>query len=476
MTGWAQIFAWPAAALRQRAVRFDTLRLFVATSFRMSSQFHLLAVPRFGPLFGTQFLGAFNDNLYKNALVVLLTFQTAQWTTMAPELLANLAAGLFILPFVLFSGVAGQIADKYDKAVLARCSKLLEIVIMGIAVAGFWWHSLASLLLALFLLGLQSTVFGPVKYALLPQHLASDELVGGNALIEAGTFVAILLGSLAGGLLAGAVAQPIWIAWAGVVVAVLGYAASRRIPAAPPPDPGLTVNRNPLSETWRSIAFARRDRLVFLCIVAISWFWLYGALFLAQFPAYTRQVLGGDETMVTLLLAIFTVGIGLGSLLCERLAGKRLEIGLVPLGAIGLTLFGGDLYFASPVGLVGTTAHEITALLTLPAIWRVLADLLLVGVFGGFFIVPLYALLQLRSDPSHLARVIAANNILNALFMVAGALGAAALLGAGVSIPALFGGAAVLNWLVVLLIDRQRPEFRQHCVQWLAGRGRGRSA
>lgn len=433
----------------------------------MSGQFGLLKEKRFGPLFGTQFLGAFNDNLYKNALVVLLTFQAAQWTTIAPELLGNLAAGIFILPFFLFSATAGQLADKYDKATLARFSKLLEILIMGIAAVGFALHSLAWLLAALFLLGLQSTQFGPVKYAILPQHLHEDELVGGNALIEAGTFVAILIGTLAGGLLAGSVAQPMWIAVGGLAVAVLGYLYSRGIPTAPPPAPELRINWNPLSETWRSINFARGNRSVFLSILGASWFWLYGAMFLAQFPAYTKNVLGGGETMVTLLLAIFTVGIGVGSLLCERMSGKHVEIGLVPFGSIGLTLFGIDLYFASPVGLVGTTAHELTALLSLPAVWRVLFDLLMLGMFGGFFIVPLYALVQSRSEPAHRARIIAANNILNALFMVVGALGAAAALGAGLSIPALFGIAALLNAAVAVYIYGLVPEFLLRFVAWL---------
>ena len=433
----------------------------------MSGQFGLLKEKRFGPLFGTQFLGAFNDNLYKNALVVLLTFQAAQWTSIAPELLANLAAGIFILPFFLFSATAGQLADKYDKAMLARLSKLLEVAIMGIAAVGFALHSLAWLLAALFLLGLQSTQFGPVKYAILPQHLHEDELVGGNALIEAGTFVSILIGTLAGGLLAGSVAQPMWIAVGGLAVAVLGYFYSRGIPEAPPPAPELRINWNPLSETWRSINFARGNRSVFLSILGASWFWLYGALFLAQFPAYTKNVLGGGETMVTLLLAIFTVGIGVGSLLCERMSGKHVEIGLVPFGSIGLTLFGIDLYFASPVGLVGTTAHELTALLSLPAVWRVLFDLLMLGMFGGFFIVPLYALVQSRSEPAHRARIIAANNILNALFMVVGALGAAAALGAGLSIPALFGIAALLNAAVAVYIYGLVPEFLLRFVAWL---------
>ncbi|HJV92771.1 MAG TPA: MFS transporter, partial [Azonexus sp.] len=232
----------------------------------MSGQFGLLKTRRFAPFFGTQFLGAFNDNLFKNALVVLLTFQAAQWTTLKPELLANLAAGIFILPFFLFSATAGQLADKYDKAKLARLVKVLEMAIMGIAAAGFALHSLPVLMGALFLLGLHSTLFGPVKYAIIPQHLHTDELVGGNALIEAGTFVAILIGTLAGGLLAGSVEHPAWIAAGGFVVAFAGYLTSRGIPPAPAPAPELKVSLNPLTETWRNINFARQNRTVFLSI------------------------------------------------------------------------------------------------------------------------------------------------------------------------------------------------------------------
>ncbi len=433
----------------------------------MSGQFGLLKQKRFAPFFATQFLGAFNDNLFKNALVVLLTFQAARWTTLRPELLANLAAGIFILPFFLFSATAGQLADKYDKARLARLVKLLEMAIMGVAAAGFFLTSLPVLMGALFLLGCHSTLFGPVKYAILPQHLREEELVGGNALIEAGTFVAILIGTLAGGLLAGSVAHPVWIAVGGFVVALAGYLTSRGIPAAPAPAPELKVNLNPLSETWRNIAFARENRTVFLSILGISWFWLYGALFLAQFPAYGKFVLGGGESSVTLLLATFTVGIGVGSMLCERMSGKHVEIGLVPFGSIGLTLFGLDLYFASPTGLAGAAPHELLALLAMPAVWRVLFDLLMLGMFGGFFIVPMYALVQLRSSPEHRARIIAANNILNALFMVVGALGAAALLGEGLSIPALFGLGALLNAAVALYIYGLVPEFLLRFIAWL---------
>ncbi len=437
----------------------------------MSTQLSLLNTRRVLPFFITQFLGAFNDNLFKNALVVLLTFQAASWTTLKPEVLANLAAGIFILPFFLFSATAGQLADKYDKALLARLVKLLEMAIMAVAGLGFWWHSLALLLAALFLLGCHSTLFGPVKYAILPQHLREDELVGGNALIEAGTFVAILVGTLSGGLLAGAVTQPVWIALGGLVVAAAGYLSSRSIPSAPPPEPELRVNPNPITETWRNIAFARENRGVFLSILGISWFWLYGALFLAQFPAYAKNVLGGGESTVTLLLAVFTLGIGLGSLLCERMSGKRVEIGLVPLGSIGLTLFGLDLALASPTGLVAGAPLPLLAMLSRFSTWRILIDLILIGMFGGFFIVPLYALVQVRSAAAHRARIIAANNILNALFMVGGALAAASLLGAGLSIPWLFAVAAVCNAAVALYIYLLIPEFLLRFLSWLLAHG-----
>jgi 1-acyl-sn-glycerol-3-phosphate acyltransferase len=432
----------------------------------LSSQFRLLRERRFAPFFVTQFLGAFNDNVFKNALVVLLTFQAAAWTSLKVEVLANLAAGIFILPFFIFSATAGQLADKFDRSRLARLVKVLEMAIMGIAALGFWLHSLPALLGALFLLGLHSTLFGPVKYAILPQHLHPDELVGGNALVEAGTFVAILLGTLAGGLLAAQEGGTGWIAGAGFLIAFAGYLASRGIPSAPAPEPGLRVNPNPLTETWRNIAFARENRTVFLSIMGISWFWLYGAIFLAQFPAYAKNVLGGAESVVTLLLGTFTLGIGIGSLLCERLSAKQVEIGLVPLGSIGLTLFGIDLAFASPAAAT-QQGLTVMALLAQPHVWRVLVDLALIGLFGGFFIVPLYALMQQRSAEAHRARIIAGNNILNAAFMVVGALAAAALLGQGLSIPLLFGVAAVCNAAVALFIYKLVPEFLLRFIVWL---------
>ncbi len=434
----------------------------------MSHQFALLGRRRFLPFFLTQFLGAFNDNVFKNALVVLLTFHAARYTTLAPGVLVNLCAGLFILPFFLFSATAGQIADKFEKSRLIRLTKLLEIAVMALASAAFALGSLALMLLCLFLMGAQSALFGPVKYAILPQHLHEDELVGGNALVESGTFVAILIGTLTGGVL---IALPQGMAWVSAVVialAVLGYGASRHIPAAAPAAPGLRINWNPLTETWRNFRFTRGNRTVFLSIVGVSWFWFYGAVFLSQFPAYAKDTLGGDEHAVVLLLALFSVGIGIGSLLCERLSGGRIELGLVPFGSIGLTLFALDLWWSSPAP--GAAALTIGDVLARGESWRALADLVAIGMFGGFYIVPLYALIQRRSEPAHRSRVIAGNNILNAFFMVIAAAMGAGLLAAGASVPQLFLVTALLNLAVAAYLYSQVPEFVQRFAAWLRGR------
>ncbi|MDR1350891.1 MAG: MFS transporter [Zoogloeaceae bacterium] len=424
------------------------------------SQFRLLRERRFGPLFVTQFCGAFNDNIFKNALIVLLAFHAAAWTSMRAEVLTNLATALFILPFFLFSATAGNLADKYDKAWLARLTKILEIVIILIAALGFFLENLTLLLTALFLLGLQSTFFGPLKYAILPQHLKADELVGGNALVEAGTFISILLGTLIGSLLAGLPSGgTAWISGVSFIVALTGYLASCRIPPAPAPAPELVIRLNLFSETWRCIQFARVNRSVFLSILGISWFWLYGSIFLAQFPVYTKNVLAGDSGMVALLLAVFSVGIGGGSLLCEKLSRHQLEPGLVPFGALGLTLFGLDLAWASPVAAAAVAPLPLIELIARPNTWRLLVDLLLLGACGGIYCVPLYALVQQRSDVACRARVIAANNILNSLFMVIGALFAALLLKRGYSFATLFAITASVNALVALYIFSLVPEF-----------------
>ena len=403
-----------------------------------SSQFDLLRQRRFAPFFWTQALGAGNDNVFKNALVIFVAYHAATLTAIDANTLVNLAAAVFIAPFVLLSATSGQLADKFEKSRLIRYIKVFEIAIMALGLVGFWWRNLTLLFVALALMGVHSTLFGPVKYAILPQHLKTDELVGGNGLVEMGTFVAILVGTIVGGLLVAVTPNgPVMAGAAAVAVAVAGWLASRAIPVTPAVAPDLRINWNPFTETWKNLTFARGNRVVWLSMLGISWFWFYGATFLTQFPNFAKNVLGGDEHVVTFLLASFSIGIGAGSLLCERLSGHRVELGLVPFGSIGLTLFAVDLWFATHA-MHATGLSGVGAFLAQPAHWRVTADLVLIGLFGGFYIVPLYALIQERSEPTHRSRIIAANNILNALFMVASAGLAIVLLAMDVSIPGLF--------------------------------------
>ena len=438
-----------------------------ARPHREASQFNLMRERRFAPFFWTQFAGAANDNVFKNALVIFVAFQAAGMTSMDPNTLVNLAGAVFIAPFMLLSATGGQLADKLEKSRLIRAIKLFEIAIMALGFAGFWMRDLVTLFAALALMGVHSTLFGPVKYAILPQHLKPEELVGGNGLVEMGTFVAILAGTIAGGLVVAAGPHgPLWAGSLAVAVAVAGWLASRRIPETPPVDPGLAFRWNPFAETWRNLAFASGNRVVWLSMMGISWFWFYGAVFLAQFAGYARDTLGGNETVVTALLALFSVGVGAGSLLCERMSRRRVELGLVPFGSIGLTVFAVDLWFASR-GLSATSVAGLDAFLAKPAHWRVAADLVLIGVFGGFYIVPLYALIQERSEPSHRSRIIAANNILNAVFMVAAALMAILLLKAGLSTPDLFLVTGLMNAAVALFIYLLVPEFLMRFLAWL---------
>lgn len=431
----------------------------------------LLRQRRFGPFFWTQFSGAFNDNLFKNALILLIAYQGAQLSTgLDNNVLVNLAAGLFVLPFFLFSATAGQIADKMEKSRLIRAIKVLEIVIMVVAAVALVLGNVWLLLAVLFLLGTQSAFFGPVKYGLLPQQLHEQELVAGNGLVEMGTFVAILLGTIAGGLLiAVGPSGPYWVAGAVLLVAAGGYLLSRRIPWTPAVDPGLKINWNIASETVRIVGFMRANRTVFLSIVGISWFWFFGALYLTQFPNYTHLIIGGNELVGTLLLATFSIGIGLGSLLCDRMAGQKVEIGLVPFGSIGLSVFAIDLYFAVPHAAIATESLiGPMAFLAEPWAWRVVGDIFLLSLFGGFYIVPLYALIQQRAERSHLSRIIAGNNIINALAMVLAAVAGGVFLGvAELTIAETFLVVALMNVVVAVYIYHQVPEFLMRFLVWI---------
>ena len=433
------------------------------------NQFSLLRQRRFAPFFWTQFLGAGNDNLFKFAFTVMVTYQL-QVAWLPPALAGLVIGALFILPFVLFSATSGQLADKLEKTRIIRFVKNLEIAIMALAALGFMAHNAAILLACVALMGLHSTLFGPVKFAYLPQHLSERELTGGNGMVEMGTFVAILLGNLAGGLL---IAVPgvgaTWVAVACMAVALLGRWVAQRVPHSPATDPTLRINWNPFTETWRNLVLARENIVVFRSLLGISWMWFFGAVFLANFPAFAKEVLHGDEQVASLLLVVFSVGIGVGSLLCELVSRRHVEIGLVPAGAIGMSVFAVDLYFASrslpPSGLL-----TVGAFIAQPAHWRVMADLALLALFAGLYSVPMYALIQLRSQPSHRARIIAANNILNALFMIVSSVGAGALLSAGFTVPEVFLATAVLNALVGAYIFLVVPEYLLRFVAFLLSR------
>ena len=431
-----------------------------------SSQFALLSQRRFAPFFATQFLGAFNDNIFRNGLVILITFQGARLFGLDASQLAQLAGALFILPFFLFSATAGQLADKYEKSRLMRLVKLIEILLMVFAAIAFTTQRYGALFFLLFLMGCQSTLFGPVKYAYLPQHLRVDELVGGNALVQSGTNLAIILGLIVGGLSVAADASLVITSACLVGIAVLGYLASRAVPETRAADPDLVFDWNFIAETWRIIGFAREDRGVFLAILGISWFWFFGSVMTLQVPAYTLEILRGNEAITTMLLVAFIVGVGAGSLMCERLSRKRVELGLVPFGSIGLTVFAIDLYFAQPVAAISDVA-TIGAFLARDGSVRVLLDLALLGAFGGLYSVPLYAMIQQRAERRHLSRIIAANNIINALFMVFAAALAIGLLGIGLSIPQIFVVLAILNAAVALYIYSLLPEFLMRFLAWI---------
>ncbi|WP_347252683.1 MFS transporter [Dokdonella sp.] len=429
------------------------------------SQFQLLRTRRFAPFFATQALGAFNDNAFRQAMIVLIGAFLG-FSSQQAAFYEMIAPAIFILPFFLFSASAGQIAEMFEKTRLIRYIKLLEIAAMLLAVYAFHAHQVWLLFVVLFLMGLHSTMFGPIKYAILPQALKNEELVGGNGLVEMGTSLAVLAGMMAGGSL---MALGDWGASAAsalvVGIAVAGYLAARAIPPAPATAPGLRFNWNPFSETLRVARYITKNRTIFNSILGISWFWFFGTMFTSQLPAYVRDYLGGGPQVLILALALFSVGVGIGSLLCERLSGRKVEIGLVPFGSIGMTLFAVDLYFARPLATAATGLGAWDFVLAAGS-WRVIADLVLIGLFAGLFIVPLFALVQSRTERSELSRVIAGNNILNALFMVAAAGLGLGLTALGLSIPQIFLVVALLNAAVAIYIYTLVPEFLMRFLSW----------
>jgi 1-acyl-sn-glycerol-3-phosphate acyltransferase len=431
----------------------------------MAESIKLLSTRRFRPFFLTQLLGAFNDNLYKNGLTIFIAFQVASVSQEESNTLVNIAAALFILPFFLFSPIAGQLADKHEKSMLIRRIKILEIGIMLLGAVAFVLESPEMLVGILFLMGTQSALFGPVKYSLMPEALKPEELVGGNAMVEFGTFLAILLGLVASVYIIGLGNAAMAIAV--VFTACIGYWTSRGIPTLPAVVPDLELSFNIPKQTMNVLRDARENRTVFYSIMGISWFWFFGITYVTQLPNYVRYELGGSEQVYVLLLGIFSLGIGAGSFLCEKMSGRIVEIGLVPIGALGLSLFGIDFYFHQELSVTGTDLIGPAAFIAQSSSLRVCIDILMLGISGGIYIVPLYALVQQRSKPSKRSRIIAANNILNALFMVVASAYGLFVLSSGVSIPTLFLIMSLMNAAVALFIFKLVPEFVMRLLIWL---------
>ncbi|KFN47204.1 hypothetical protein N790_08070 [Arenimonas malthae CC-JY-1] len=430
------------------------------------NQFELLGQRRFLPFFVVQSLGAFNDNVYRQAIIGLLFFlgTSAEQRT----LYTNLAPALFILPYFLFSGIAGQVAEKLEKSRLIRITTMMEIGIMSVAAVGFLTENMALLLVALFGTGLQSTLFGPVKYSILPSVLKPEELTGGNGLVEMGTSMSILLGMIFGGLIFVVAGEygPEAAAAAIVALAITGNLVSRMVPTVDASAPDLEINWNPFPESLKAFRLARKQLAVRNAILGISWFWFVGTVLTAQLPTYAESYLGGGSTLYLFCFVLFSVGTGIGSLLCEKLSHRTIEIGLVPLGAIGMTVFCADLYFAQPgpVAASGLTVREFVA----AGNWRLIADLVLIGLFAGIFIVPLFALVQSRTPKEELSRVIAGVNIQNAFFIVMAAmLGVAVQQLLGWTIPQVFLALAIANALVSILIFSLVPEFFLRFLAWI---------
>lgn len=385
----------------------------------------LLSSRRFLPMFLTQFFGALNDNVYKQALLLVITYGWLQQQFAEVSTLNNLAALLFILPYFIFSATAGQIADKYERSSLIRSLKILEIVIMLLAMAGFLLGQLWLLLFALFLMGTQSTFFGPIKYAILPEVLKPNELMSGNALFQSGTSMAILIGMILGGaVISLSQGNLIWISLTVLIIAILGYISSRFILPQTITAPDLNIDWNFFRTSFQTLAYAKKIPLIFTILLGNSWYWFYGATYLTQIPQLTQANLHASENVVSLLLTFFSVGIGVGSLLCRKIGGRDVNIKMVPIGAIGLTVCA--FYLAIALNFVPEQSGAVLGLQDIfsqhLSYYHVMFAVTLLGISGGFYIVPLYAMMQAYSPRSHRARIVAANNILNAVFMVSSAI------------------------------------------------------
>jgi len=421
----------------------------------MQNQSRLLKSKRFLPLFITQFFGAFNDNVFKNAFLIWFAYDMAQKLGMDAQIMITVASGLFILPFFLFSALAGQIADKFEKSKLVQLIKIAEILIMGFSFVGFYFENIYLLLTLMFLMGVHSTFFGPMKYSLLPEHLKDQELVSGNALIEGGTFLAILLGTIFGGIVISCANGIEIISIAVVSFAFVGWLASCFIPKSAISDSRLKISFNIATQTWKIINYAKKEEAVWLSIIGISWFWFIGVTFLSQFPIYTKNIISGNEFIVTLFLAIFSIGIGIGSIICNKLLKGKINGRLVPLGSIGITIgimifYAASYFYETPQNLIGLKEFLSASVQS----WFIVLGLLTIAIFSGIYIVPLYAIMQHHSDAKYLSRIIAANNVLNALFMVLASIITIVLFKLNFTLLQIFLLVGIINIFVFLIIKR----------------------
>ena len=427
----------------------------------------MLGLRKFKGLFWTQFLGAFNDNFFKNALVLLITYRSTRIGTLSPPEMVALSGAIFILPYFLFSAWAGQLADKLSKTSLTQWIKIAEIVNMTFAAIGFIFNSIPFLMLVLFLMGTQSTFFGPIKYAILPELLTDEELLSGNAWVEMGSFVAILLGTVVGGLSIALEDGIYWVSAGGIGFSVFGYLASKTIPATVPRSPKLSFQWNLLSETLKLWPIIKEVRSVFIACNAIAWFWGFGAVLLSLFPIYGKQLIGGNEIVVTWLLALFSIGIGVGSLLCSKFSRGKINLNFVFWGGLGMCLFLFDVSWieaprAFKVAVMSEETISLGEFLSYPISYRITLDFFLLSVFSGLFIVPLYTIMQRDAVLEHRSRVIAGNNVLSAIAMVGLSLILTWLLGKAIEVPKLYmmlgiSHLAVVSW-TWKTIQTLRPE------------------
>ncbi len=426
----------------------------------MQNQTHLLGSKNFMSLFITQFLGAFNDNVFKNAFLIWFTYDIAIKLNMDAQLMVTIASGLFVLPFFIFSALAGQIADKFEQAKITRIIKFAEIIIMSFSFIGFYFENISLLLTLVFLMGTQSTFFGPIKYSLLPKILQKDELISGNALIEGATFLAILLGTISGSILITTKKGIEFISLAVVLLAIIGYIASILIPKTKINDSKLRISINIFSQTWHIIKYAKTEKTVWFSIIGISWFWFIGLIFLSQFPIYVKNIINGSEFIVTLFLAIFSLGIGVGSTMCNKLLKGEINGRLVPFGAAGIS-FGilifylSSKFYQTPANIIGffEFISNINGLI-------ISFSLAITSIFSGIYIVPLYTMMQDRSPVKYLSRIIAANNILNAFFMVLASIFIILLAKLGLSILQIFLIIAILNIIIFVFIKKIVKAFK----------------